>query len=328
MVRQTTAEETFSVGSTALKPRIEQMYNAGFDLHGSLELSLGEFARRALEIVAKYTQSEEVAAQMLRRLVGADLYLATACAQRSEAAWARFYEVYGTYLEQCIRKLSRESHITEELLDIAYTDLFLPDSSGRSRIGSYDGRASLSTWLRVIISNRVANERSRKCNLLRTDAEVQIDKLGERRDIDSVLDAERYRLTITECLMEAGRSLSPKERLMILYRYERNFQLDKIARMWHVHPSTVNRTLERALQKMRHRVSQMLVARLRLSETGLAHLTSTFAAQPIALTALLSCFRETEERDSHNAFEAEHHRFCAASAISRARSETTAKIPA
>jgi len=51
----------------------------------------------------------------------------------------------------------RKGFIAHDLADNILADLFLPDRSGNSRIVSYDGRSSLSTWLRVVISNRAIN---------------------------------------------------------------------------------------------------------------------------------------------------------------------------
>jgi RNA polymerase sigma-70 factor len=282
--------------NSELEARIDEMYAGGLEHHGYLGLSPSAFRSRVMEIALKWTDSDQGALRALDRLVSPDLYLATACSAQCEAAWVRFFEEYGLYLRQSLCKLCREAWIIEDLLDVIYVDLFLPDSTGRSRIGSYDGRASLTTWLRVIVSNRITNERNRKSNALRSDVQVEGEKHGEHIDIDRLLDARRHYLTITECLTQAWQSLAPRERLMILSRYEQELQLDEIGRLWGIHPSTVNRQLDRALAKVRREVSKRLVSRLRLSERALNQLTSAFAVESVG-GGLLARFRELREAE-------------------------------
>jgi RNA polymerase sigma-70 factor len=286
-------------GISTLEGLIERMYCTAVELHGDLGLSRGSFRNRAMEIAEKCANSCQQAEPLLERLVAADLYLATACAMQSEAAWVRFYDQYAASLRQTLRQLCRESKIVDDLLDAIWADLFMPDSSGRSRIGSYDGRASLTTWLRVVISNRVTNERHRKFNALRTEFQSDLEETGEYSDIDGLLDARRHETTIVECLTQAWMSLPPNERSMILCRYQKQLQLCEIGRLWGIHPSTVNRTLGRALAKVRREVSKKLISRLRLSKRALHDLTSTFAAHSLHAGFLNSREEQNQELRKH-----------------------------
>jgi RNA polymerase sigma-70 factor (ECF subfamily) len=231
-----------------------------WDDHGRLGITLEQFAERLQQVAARYLPadaSEQARCDFVSHLYSNDLYLTTACALRSEAGWARFYQLYDGYLKQCLRRLCREPQILNELLDSPATELFLPDRSGESRILSYDGRASLRTWLRVIIANRVINEHERKSNALRSP-ELSGGHPAVDPKLDEVLDARRLEPLLHECLVRACLTLSRRERWIILSRYEDELQLGSIGRTCGIHQSTVTRILERSIGKLRAAMTETL----------------------------------------------------------------------
>jgi len=140
--------------------------------HGDLALRWVDYARRLQGILEKCTHGEctsAAAVSMLQQLHTRDLYLSTACAAHADLAWHRFNELYRKYINDIIAHLCSSPAIVGEIQETICSDLFLPDTSGRSRIYSYDGRSSLATWLRVVVTNRIINEGERKCNRLHHD---------------------------------------------------------------------------------------------------------------------------------------------------------------
>jgi RNA polymerase sigma-70 factor len=236
------------------------MYTKGLEAHGSLGIAAEQLIARLREITGRHLPedaSEAARCDFVIRLYSTDLYLTTACSIRSESAWARFYKLYDTYLKQCLRRVCHEQQILNDLLDSPATELFLPDGSGRSRISSYDGRASLRTWLRVIIANRVVNELEKKSNSLRS-AEWPVEHAAARPRFDEVLDARRLEPLLQQCLVRACLTLTSRERWIILSRYEERLQLGCIARTHGIHQSTVTRILERSIAKFREAITQTL----------------------------------------------------------------------
>ena len=68
-----------------------------------------------------------------------------------------------------------------------------PDRSGHSRIASYDGRSSLATWLHVIVTHRVANERVRKWNTVERPGDMpDVADHAALGDLEAELRAHRY----------------------------------------------------------------------------------------------------------------------------------------
>lgn len=205
-------------------------------------------------------------AAFVRSLHTDDLLLALACSLGSNAGWERFSTLYRKYLGELSHRLAGPGFGAQDLSDAIWVDLFLPDRSGHSRLASYDGRSSLATWLRVIIGNRIINERLRKSSRI-----SNLEGIPEPADsnalhkLESWIPLNRYRAMILDCFRRASLALSARDRLVLLLRYDQELQLGEIARLFSVHQSTITRQMDRALAKLRND----LIARL-ASEYGLS----------------------------------------------------------
>lgn len=262
--------------------------------HGSLGLSNEQFVARFVQVVLKYVPesvSEESRVAFGCELSATDLYLATACGLPTESAWKRFYFLYDCYLKQCLRRVCRESYILNELMDDPPAEFFLPDRSGRSRIASYEGLSSLHSWLRVVVANRVINERERRCNSLRCRELPKEEPSVPPMRVDQVLDADRFEPLLRDCLKEGCRSLSDRERQLMLSRYEEELPLGVIARRWGIHQSTVTRILERSFVKFRNASMRTLVERHKVPATELHALGSMVLDGEMSLPSLLACLK-------------------------------------
>src|SRR6185503_3488560 len=93
-----------------------------------------------------------------------DLYLTAACSQSSDAAWGRFEMNYRKFINDIARYMAHSADVGSEVAAVIMAILFMPDRSGQSRIASFDGRQSLATWLRVIVSRRAINRKALKWN--------------------------------------------------------------------------------------------------------------------------------------------------------------------
>src|SRR4029077_13428124 len=129
----------------------------------------------------------------LKSLHTNDLLLSLSCAMGTEAGWQRFHTEHRKYLSDLSRHLLGRSPDLEELGETIWIDLFLLDKSGKSRIASYDGRSSLATWLRVVVSNRVINERQRRSlSPSNIDAIPEPADPGAHRGVEAAVVHERY----------------------------------------------------------------------------------------------------------------------------------------
>ena len=270
-----------------LEPIIATAYSEGQIRYGDLGLDLSTYADRIDSIVRKHLGKSPSHAQVLgfvKALHGKDLYLATACSQsvpgtpvrkpavppeQASAAWKVLETTYKGLIYDLVRFFCRTSFTAQDLADSVLADLFLPDRSGHSRIASYDGRSSLGTWLRVVICNRSINvQRCSACSKS-TDLKHEVPDGPAVANIELTVRAQRYGTAMEDSLGLACRELTPRERLMLLWRYQDGLQLGQIARLLGIHQSNVTRQLERLQGKLRDDVMAILATKHGLSSSAI-----------------------------------------------------------
>src|SRR3954447_26786247 len=243
---------------------IVDRYRLASGVHDDLGVGLDEFRVHLKRIADRYLcagKSEETEIAFVRSLHTNDLLLTLACAKGMDSGWRRFHNSYRKYLSDLSRHLLGRFPDVEQVGETIWIDLFLPDRSGQSRIASYDGRSSLATWLRVVVSNRIINERQRRCV-----STGNIDTIPEPVDPSALQNVEarlgqgRYQSMILEAFKHALAALDHREALIILLRYDQGLQLGEIARHFSVHQSTITRQLERTVERLRQDVTSRLIS--------------------------------------------------------------------
>lgn len=286
-----------------LTPEVEALiaiaYAEGYKQFGDLGLDLHTFTQRILSILHKHlgpSPSKTAAMVFVKELRGPDLYLASACAQHSlgrsgpgdaaadekaNLAWKTFDSLYKNYIRNLSHLFYRGGFVADDLADNILADMFLMDRSGISRIASYDGRSSLSTWLRVVLCNRAINA-SRRSGHISQKRELQPDTPDEQSvaKVELTVLAQRYLPAIEDSLIEACRNLSPRERLILLWRYEESRPLGQIARLLGIHQSNVTRQLERLQRRLREEVMATLSTRHGLSRAAIEECLADIVDNP------------------------------------------------
>jgi RNA polymerase sigma-70 factor (ECF subfamily) len=297
---------------TDLKPIIASAYSEGQTRYGDLGLPLLTFAERIDAILHKHlgrAPSPDDAVTFVKSLHGRDLYLATACAQSSpgmpaqdpmepgqqaSAAWKTLDSAYKGLVYDLVRFFYRSSFLAQDLADSILADLFLPDRSGRSRIASYDGRSSLATWLRVVICNRSINAQRCGACAKSTDLQPDLPDAPALANIELTVLAERYGNALQDSLASACRGLTPRERLMLLWRYQDGLQLGQIARLLGIHQSNVTRQLERLQGKLRDDVMTILATKHGLSRSAIEECLEDVVENPRHHVSILEFVRATQ----------------------------------
>jgi RNA polymerase sigma-70 factor len=256
-----------------LRELIRERHRLATGVHGDLYVGQEEFQGHLTRIAHRYlssTISEEALTSFVRSLHTNDLLLALSCATGTDAGWQRFHELYRKYLSDLSRHLLGRTPDFDEIGETIWIDLFLRDRSGNSRIASYDGRSSLATWLRVVVSNRVINERQR-----RSLASSNIDAIPEPADprahqeVEARLIRDRYESMIVLAFKKSIQALSEHETLMVLMRYDEGRQLGEIAKFFSVHQSTITRQLDRLMDRLRNDVRSTLASQCGLNRAQL-----------------------------------------------------------
>lgn len=223
-----------SAPAMTLSSLAAQAYSDGYASHGDIDLQPERFKNQLLVAIEKHLGSNAPAAATLSffsTLHTTDLYLTVACSESSDRAWARFVTAYQRYIDKVARFVSPTSDAARDLASEVMADLFMPDRSGRSRIASFDGQQSLATWLRVLMSNRATNLRMLKWNNCEP-----IERLSDVADIaattrmEAAISASRCEAILEDCLRLSSKSLTDRERLILLWRYDDGLRVAEIAR--------------------------------------------------------------------------------------------------
>jgi RNA polymerase sigma factor (sigma-70 family) len=239
-----------------------QAFSDARAIHGELDLRPERFESQLCLVIQKHLGSEAPVTKQLdlfRTLRTADLYLTTACAQPTEPGWRRFIVAYQKYINDVARFVSPSSDAARELAEDLLSDLFLPDSSGRSRIASFDGQQSVATWLRVIISRRAINKGMLKRNSFqRSDRASEIADRASIARIEAAIRGNRYEGMLNQCLKLASESLTDRERLILLMRYDDGLRMVEIAKALGVHPSGITRQFQHIHLKLQKKIVSAL----------------------------------------------------------------------
>ena len=276
------------VTTTTLEPVIAEAFADAQLKYGDLGLDFSIFMRRVLSIVYKHlgpSAPAHRAIEYVKQLNCRDLYLATACAQSGLGsapsspadaaaegfglAWKALEVRFKGLVCDLVRFFYRRSFAADDLADNILTDLFLPDRWGRSRIASYDGRSSLATWLRVVVCNRAINARRSKVSENTVELEPALPDKPALEKIELAMRAQRYGTILEDSLASACLSLTPRERLILLWRYQDGLQLGEIAQLLGIHQCNVTRQLEKLQGKLRDDVSSILSDKHGLSQSAI-----------------------------------------------------------
>ena len=263
---------------------LAQAYSNGFACHGDLLMDREAFGAHILNVVAKHLGSSPPEAEtvsLIARLHTNDLYLAAACSLGRERAWQRFSDKYQQYLNGLAASICNTRDSAQELATSVLADLFLPDRSGRPRIASYEGRSTLASWLRAIISNQSINDHLRKSNgSLDLSSISETASVNSLTSIEATIRANRYQEVLASALKSASATLTERERLLLLLRYDEELRVSRVARLLGVHPSTVTRQLDRIQEKLRDAVVSALLTQHMLKHVELEECVAELLENP------------------------------------------------
>ncbi|HEV7239530.1 MAG TPA: sigma-70 family RNA polymerase sigma factor [Thermoanaerobaculia bacterium] len=256
-------------------------FDAGRARFGDLQFDAVAYAAHVETICNRRLDDSVRADSFVESLHGADLYLAFGCLLGRSAAWQAFEEEFHEYIVRLAVSAARTPDEAIDLAQAVVVDLFLPDRSGRSRIGSYDGRSSLATWLRVLVCHRAINERKRNHM-----AAQPLEALFEAPDetamprLDATIRAHRYSDAARDALQQACAKLSARERHVLLLRYGRLKQVQEIAAALCVHPSNVTRQIDRVCNRLREIVIRTLQKEYGLSSSAIEECLAELVENP------------------------------------------------
>ena len=221
-----------------------------------------------------------------------DLELARQCAAGEEQAWERFVLEYRPLLYRAADALDASGG-ARDLADSLYADLYgMPEggSERRSLFRYFQGRSSLATWLRAVLSQRYV-DRLRGQQRFETlpDEESAFRRRAVRPDDPPDPDRSRHLVLLRRALARAVGRLESRDRLRLACYYVQELTLADTGRLLREHEATVSRQLARTRRALREDVDRQLRDDPGLSDAQIAECFESAAedAGPLDLREMM-----------------------------------------
>lgn len=213
-----------------------------------------------------------------------DLELARRCAAGEEQAWERFVLEFRPVLYRAADALD-PSGGARELADSLYADLY-----SKSLFRYFQGRSSLATWLRAVLSQRYVDRlrAQRRLAPLPDEDDAPAAGLDGRGDPPDP-DGARHAGLLRAALGRAVARLDARDRLRLGCYYVQELTLAQTGRLMNEHEATASRQLARVRRSLRGDVERQLRDEQRLSRAQIAECFASASedAGPLDLAELL-----------------------------------------
>jgi RNA polymerase sigma-70 factor (ECF subfamily) len=198
-----------------------------------------------------------------------DLALACACLDGSPKALAQFEE---RMLAPVTARLARTNgrQVADDVTSRLRELLFAGAAGGAPRLASYSGRGDLRGWLEVVASREVHKLRGRDVPL--PDDDHILASLPDDDDLELRQIKAQHRAELSRAFREVLASLPTRSRLLLRQRYLDGLTFDDVAALHGVHRITVMRWMARIEKSLLREIQRVLVERLRLAHSEVAHL--------------------------------------------------------
>lgn len=216
----------------------------------------------AAYLAERFPEASRLEEALSRGWIG-DLYLCCACMQGLPAAFIAME----SHVDAVTAALRARPHTlpADELKQRLRERLFIGTPP---KIAHYSGRGDFRHWLKVVAARvRIDCERARAPG--RPDRDL-LRQLGTVIDSPELLHFKRlYREPFEKALADAMQSLPERHLLYLRQYYFDGLNLEQLAGLHHVDPSTVSRTLAKAASLVRRHMRRALTARLQISPATL-----------------------------------------------------------
>jgi RNA polymerase sigma-70 factor (ECF subfamily) len=219
----------------------------------------------------------------------ADLYLAIACAEHAPGAVAVFEQHCGPAIDRALASSGATLAERADLGQVVRQRLLVePASGGPPRIGTYSGRGTLASWVRVVVTREVARMLPRE----RREPGAADDELAglvAPDDDPEVGYLKRlYRAEFKAAFAAAVDALADEDRLLLRQHALDGLGIDQLAAQYGIHRATAARRVTAAREALVAATQRELIARLQVSRTELASLVRLIHSQlDVSLPRLL-----------------------------------------
>ena len=172
-----------------------------------------------------------------------DRELALRCSQGDEAAWDEFGRRYFAFIHSVAGRFLAGSG-GADLADQVIADLWQ-----RGKIGRFEGRSTLRTWLAAVVAHAALNARKSIHRQVPLEEGMEATGAGSREDPGPISRSdERGRLQ--GLLRDALAALTPDERLLLRLHYEQSMTLDQISPILRLSKAGLSRRVKRVRERL------------------------------------------------------------------------------
>ena len=263
---------------------IQALWRAGRAAWPTVDVAQDRFAAHVARHLGDGADPDEAAAD----LIGADLYLACACAGGDPAALRLFDDQVLAQADAALRRLDSSPAFADEVRQLLRQKLFVGDGESAPKIADYAGRGPLVTWVRVAAVRTALN-------LLGTGTREKAMTASQVHALAPPVDDPSLRYLKAQfadefeaALARACASLTDRDRTILRLRFADDLNIDQIGGLYGVHRATVARWIARIRDEIFAATRTDLVGRLRLDESDFDSLLRLARSQlDLSLSAVL-----------------------------------------
>jgi RNA polymerase sigma-70 factor, ECF subfamily len=245
---------------------LRELLDAGQAAWPSVTLDPERFMRH----LARHLPGEE-SPEVLRKIQGADLYLACACAEGDREALREFERHILHKVPARARQLPPST--VDEVRQVLRRRLLVGSGDAPPKIADYSGRGPLLTWVRIIavrIVGELASQDGR--HELFDEPPEAIERMLAPEDPERALLKKDSRQAVTAALKSALAALSEQERTLLRLHHVHGFTMNRLATMYKEPRSTLALRVSQARTRLLKLTRAALVTTLRIDTPELESL--------------------------------------------------------
>lgn len=218
-----------------------------------------------------------------------DLYLAAACVHGCPGAVEVFEDQHLRHVPAALGYLKQGPDFVADVQQMVREKLLTAPSGENLKLADYAGRGALRVWVRAVAVRTALHllEKDRTRERAKNDDSL-LDGAAPNVDPESLLLKADARPVVSGALRDALASLSRDQRTLLRLHYVEAMRVTEIATLLKVHKATISRRLDDARAQLHARMRELLVQRLKLSQSDADSLVAHVASQlGVSLVSLL-----------------------------------------
>jgi RNA polymerase sigma-70 factor (ECF subfamily) len=197
----------------------------------------------------------------------ADLYIACACADGTEAAVRSFLRAFRGVIARAVVRIDPSETFLDDVVQALSEKLLLPKGDAPPGIAAYAGRASLGGWLATTARRTALNMRRRRDDRGQASLPSAVSALGAGGNPEAALLRARFKRELEATIREGLASLPSGERALLLLHLVEGVTLPQLAMLHKVSRATIARRIAAARDALHEATRRDLRARLKLSSS-------------------------------------------------------------